>query len=147
MRRLIEPFHLDLCCLQKPIIIACGSERVSKIHLFKFSKMFILLWLWNEPGHSISYQTACAPSEDSEQSVHSCCLIRVFTRHSVGSLGSNVSSGGQRRLWSDFADAQVSLSLRWSHVHYCRKCCVPTEISSIQYRLKKNQNIFTHKNN
>ena len=29
MRRLIEPSHLDLCCLQKPIIIACGSERVN----------------------------------------------------------------------------------------------------------------------
>ena len=27
MRRLIELSHLDLCCLQKPIIIACGSER------------------------------------------------------------------------------------------------------------------------
>ena len=23
-----EPSHLDLCCLQKPIIINCGSERV-----------------------------------------------------------------------------------------------------------------------
>ena len=30
MRRLIEPYHLDLCCLQKPIIIACGSERVNQ---------------------------------------------------------------------------------------------------------------------
>ena len=28
MRRLTEPSYLDLCCLQKPIIIACGSERV-----------------------------------------------------------------------------------------------------------------------
>ena len=28
MRRPIEPSHLDLCYLQKPIIIACGSERV-----------------------------------------------------------------------------------------------------------------------
>ena len=26
-----EPSHLDLCYLQKPIIIACGSERVKKI--------------------------------------------------------------------------------------------------------------------
>ena len=26
-----EPSHLDLCCLQKPIIIACGSERVNRI--------------------------------------------------------------------------------------------------------------------
>ena len=23
-----EPSHLDLCCLQKPIIITCDSERV-----------------------------------------------------------------------------------------------------------------------
>ena len=28
MRRLIEPSHLDLCCLQKSIIIAYDSERV-----------------------------------------------------------------------------------------------------------------------
>ena len=27
MRPPIEPSHLDLCCLQKPIIIAYGSER------------------------------------------------------------------------------------------------------------------------
>ena len=25
-----ELSHLDLCCLQKPIIIACGSEIVNK---------------------------------------------------------------------------------------------------------------------
>ena len=24
-----EPSHHDLCCLQKPIIITCGSERVN----------------------------------------------------------------------------------------------------------------------
>ena len=27
-----EPSHLDLCCLQKPIIIACGSERVNDVY-------------------------------------------------------------------------------------------------------------------
>ena len=26
-----EMAHLDLCCLQKPIIIACGSERVKML--------------------------------------------------------------------------------------------------------------------
>ena len=31
MRWLIEPSHLDLCCLQKPIIITCGSERVKHL--------------------------------------------------------------------------------------------------------------------
>ena len=25
---IFEPSHLDLCCLQKPVIIACGRERV-----------------------------------------------------------------------------------------------------------------------
>ena len=29
MRRLSEPSHLDLCCLQNPVIIACGSEKVN----------------------------------------------------------------------------------------------------------------------
>ena len=29
MRLLTELSHLDLCCLQKSIIIACGSERVN----------------------------------------------------------------------------------------------------------------------
>ena len=28
-----EPSHLDLRYLQKPIIIACGSERVNQTHL------------------------------------------------------------------------------------------------------------------
>ena len=29
-----------------------------------------------------------------------------------------VSSCGQRRLWSDWADAQADLSLRWAHTHF-----------------------------
>ena len=40
MWRLIEPSHLDLCCLQKPIIIACGSEIVKQTVKVLFS-------LWN----------------------------------------------------------------------------------------------------
>ena len=27
-----ETSHLEICCLQKPIIIACGSERVNILH-------------------------------------------------------------------------------------------------------------------
>ena len=34
MRQLVEPSHLDLCCLQEPIIIACGRERVNDINVF-----------------------------------------------------------------------------------------------------------------
>ena len=29
-----EPSHLDLCCLQRPIMIVCGSERVKSLCLF-----------------------------------------------------------------------------------------------------------------
>ena len=51
------------------------------------------------------------PSEDSDQPRHPLSLIRVFDVRSVGSLG------GQRRRWSNWADAQVVLSLRWAHSH------------------------------
>ena len=43
---------------------------------------------------------------------HLPSLIRVFAVHSMGSIGPNVSSSGQRRLRSDWADAQADLSLR-----------------------------------
>ena len=36
-----EPSHLDLCCLQRPIIIACGSEKV-KLHVMKVALSLIL---------------------------------------------------------------------------------------------------------
>ena len=38
MRQLIEPSHLEFCCLQKHIIIACGSERNNE----KFSVLFVI---------------------------------------------------------------------------------------------------------
>ena len=47
------------------------------------------------------------------------------TGHSVGSKGSEAPLSGQRKLWSDCADAQVDLSLRWAHMQYCRKWCAP----------------------
>ena len=43
MRRLIEPSHLDLCCLQKPTIIACGSERFKLYVITMFAVAFLVL--------------------------------------------------------------------------------------------------------
>ena len=63
-------------------------------------------------------QNECAHSEDSDQPVHPPSLIRVFAVRSMGSQGPKVSSCGQRRLWSDWADAQTDLSLRWAHSHF-----------------------------
>ena len=46
----------------------------------------------------------------------------VFTVLSKGSLRPKLSSDGQRRLWSDWADAQADLSLRWAHTPFCWFC-------------------------
>ena len=54
-------------------------------------------------------------SEDSDQPAHSRSLIKIFTGQILDSQWSKVSSCGQRRLWSDCADAQADLSLRWAH--------------------------------
>ena len=62
-----------------------------------------------------SLQT-CAPSEDSDQPMHSHSLIRIFTRRILDSQGCQVSSCEQRRLRSACADAQADFSLRWVHM-------------------------------
>ena len=49
----------------------------------------------------------------------------VFAGHSVGSLRFKASSDGQRRRWSDVADAQADLSHRWAYIQSCSKCYVP----------------------
>ena len=60
------------------------------------------------------YVWTCAPREDSDQPAHSRSLIRIFTGCILDSQGCKDSSCGQRRLWSDCADAQADLSLRWA---------------------------------
>ena len=59
-----------------------------------------------------------APREDSDQPGHPPSLIRVFAVPSMGSEGHKVSSCGQRKLWSGWANAQADLSLRWAHTHF-----------------------------
>ena len=54
----------------------------------------------------------------SSWAIMSPSLIRVFAVRSMGSQGPKLSSCGQRRLWSDWADAQADLSLRWGHTHF-----------------------------
>ena len=51
---------------------------------------YCICYIW--VGHMMSYKAACAPSENY-------VLTRIVTGHSLGSQGSKVSSGGQRRLW------------------------------------------------
>ena len=70
---------------------------------------------WNEPPHD---KTNCAPSEDSDQPWHPPSLIRVFAVCMKKAWVLSYPLSGQRRLWSDRADAQAELSLRWAPCHF-----------------------------
>ena len=59
-------------------------------------------------------------------------LIRNFVRSFLDSQGSTVSTWGQVSLWSDCADGQAYLSLRWVHISsaasHMKKSMVPALI-------------------
>ena len=62
-------------------------------------------------------QNACAPSEDSDQPGHPPSLIRVFALRMKKAQVLSYPMSAQQRFWSDWADAQADLSLRWAHSH------------------------------
>ena len=57
----------------------------------------------------------CAPSKDSDQTGQ---MIRVFAVHMKKHWVLSYPLSAQWRLWSDWADAQADLSLRWTHTHF-----------------------------
>ena len=63
-------------------------------------------------------QSDCAPSEDSDQPGHPPSLIRVFAVRMKKPWVLSYPLSAQRRLWSDWADAQADLSFRWAHTHF-----------------------------
>ena len=63
-------------------------------------------------------QCGCAPSEDSDQPGPPPGLIRVFAVRMKKAWVLSYPMSAQRRLWSDRADAQADLSLRWAHTHF-----------------------------
>ena len=49
---------------------------------------------------------------------HPSSLIRVFAVRMKKASVLSYPLSAQRRLWSDWADAQADLSLRWTHSHF-----------------------------
>ena len=84
--------------------------------VYRTAKIIIII----ESPHDKTNKIACAPSEDTYQPGHPLSLIKVFSVRSVGSWGPNVSLCWQRRLWSDWADAQADL--REAHMSFCWFC-------------------------
>ena len=61
---------------------------------------------------------SCAPSEDSDQPGHPPSLIRVFAVRMKKAWVLSYPLSAQRRLRSDWANAQADLSLRRAHTHF-----------------------------
>ena len=79
-----------------------------------FGELVIVKWAatWQ------NQQNECASSEDSDQPGQPPSLISIFADHMKKAWVLSYPLGAQRRLWSDWADAQADLSLRWAHSHF-----------------------------
>ena len=89
-----------------------GPWSTSEFCLCPISCELILAATWQ------NQQNDCAPSEDSDQSGHPPSLIRVFAVRMKKAWVLSYPLSAQRRLWSDWTDAQADLSLRWAHTHF-----------------------------
>ena len=105
--------------------ISCWWVFVSvenTLHFIVCSQSFIEIISANkiiyEPPHDKTNKMACAPSEDSDQPGHPPRLIRVFVVRLKEAWVLSYPLSAQRRLWSDWADAQADLSLRWAYSHF-----------------------------
>ena len=95
------------------VIIVCVCVRARAcvgFYVYSFSKNFTYSQCQK------TYLPTSAPSKDSDQPAHSICLIRIFVVRILDSQGCEMSSCGQRKLWSDSAAAQADLSLFWAHM-------------------------------
>ena len=90
--------------------------------LFRMLHIIINIIVINEPPHDKTNKMACAPSEDSYQHVHPPSLIRIFAVHMKKAWVFSYPLSASQRLWSDWADAQADLSLRWAHMPFCCFC-------------------------
>ena len=71
-----------------------------------------------ELPHDKTSKMACAPSEDSDQPGRPPSLIRVFAVRTKKTWVLSYPLSAQRRLWSDWTDAQADLSLLWAHSYF-----------------------------
>ena len=87
--------------------------------------------------HSISCKIMYVPSECSDQTAHPRSLIRVFAGHSLSRQWSKTCSGGQRRLWSAWADVHADWCLHWAHMQSCE--LYPGSFVTFSYSIWRNK--------
>ena len=100
-------------------------RQISFQHDFFFRLFFFLNTIINlpalceiilyEPPHDKTNKMACGvrPAKG-----HPPSLIRVFSVRMKKAWVLSYPLSAQQRLWSDWADAQTDLSVRWAHNHF-----------------------------
>ena len=94
-----------------------------------------------KPAHDKTYHKTCVTSKDSGQPVNPPSIARVLVYLSSHSLEAAEGPCDQRRLWSDCADAQADLNLRWSHKSYCRFCHALAPMVKVLIKKKKTRSL------
>ena len=122
--------QLDLQHKEKIVLVwkpffSISSINFGKTHFFFFFFFHVGQNSWwatsersFEPPLDKTNKIACALCEDSDQPGHPPSLIRVFAVRIKKAWVLSYPLNAQRRLWSDWADAQADLSLRWAHNHF-----------------------------
>ena len=99
------------------VLLWCDLYTVAT-HNFSEQGSKCATWYNDWAASRQNQQNHCAPCEDSDQPGHPPSLIRVFAVHMKKAWVLSYPLSTQRRLWSDWADAQADPSLRWEHSHF-----------------------------
>ena len=118
-------FHLHLYSMVKP---HCSDFKIIAAILWVSEFFLFLQHIW-----AVSWQNQqndCVPSEDSDQPGHPPSLIppsqrrlrsvRMKKAWILATYWAHSEDSDQpgHPLWSDWADAQADMSLRWAHNHF-----------------------------
>ena len=85
----------------------------------KFGSTKCTQFLQFELSHDKTNKMICAPSEEADQHGHPPSLIRVFDVRMKKHWALSYLLSALRRLWSDWADVQADLSIRWAQKTLC----------------------------
>ena len=98
-----------------------------------------------QPPHDKTNKNDCAPSEDLDQPRHPPSPIRVIAVCMKQAWILSYPLSAQRNLWSDWADAQADLSLRWAHMPFCWFCLEAAHLSMTLLTLNVAWTIIVHR--
>ena len=121
--------------------IVVPTDGIFSLHLTTVKDSYIEVALWKSIELTTFYYNwkimSCRMTKPAEWSVHqaktqiSLSICPVWSEPSQCTQ-SHVSSRGQRRLWSDLADAQADLILRWAHRSFGWLCHAAALIGRIR---------------